>query len=106
MRGDEFVGRVTYVVETCYHCELPFAMTEDFKEERMKDKKTFYCPAGHRQVYVGLSAAQKLKNANSEAERLREQRDAERRSRAALKGQITKLRKRLEPPEEAEESDG
>ena len=89
----------TYVVETCYKCGIAYGMPQYFhKQVREDTSKTFYCPNGHGQVYM-----------TSETTRLRRQLDAERdennglryridhanRSRAALKGQVTKIKRRV-----------
>ena len=89
----------TYVVVTCYKCGIAFGMPQYFHKQVQEDtSKTFYCPNGHGQVYT-----------TSEATRLRRQLDAERdennglryridhanRSRAALKGQVTKIKRRV-----------
>ncbi|KKM87224.1 hypothetical protein LCGC14_1271120 [marine sediment metagenome] len=94
-----FTHTGTYVVETCYKCGIHFGMPQYFYKQVREDmSKTFYCPNGHGQVYM-----------ISEATRLRRQLDAERdennglryridhanRSRAALKGQVTKIKRRV-----------
>ena len=94
-----FMYTGTYVVVTCYKCGISFGMPQGFhKEAREETDKTFYCPNGHGQCYT-----------ISEATRLQRQLDAEReenhglhyrldhanRSRAALKGQVTKIKRRV-----------
>jgi hypothetical protein len=89
----------TYVVEFCFKCGIGFGMPQGFYNEARDDtSKTFYCPNGHGQVYT-----------TSERTRLRRQLDSEReenntlryriqhvnRSRAALKGQVTKIKRRV-----------
>ena len=57
-----FSDKTFFVTETCCNCSMPFAMTEDFQKARRQDRKTFYCPAGHGQRYVGKTEEQKLKD--------------------------------------------
>ena len=94
-----FTYRGTYVVETCCNCGIDFGIPKGFYREVRDDaSKTFYCPNGHGQRYT-----------TSEVIRLRSQLDTEReenhglnyrldhanRSRAALKGQVTKIKRRI-----------
>lgn len=62
IRGTTFKASDTLVVEVCCNCHMPFAVTDEFKDDRLKDKKTFYCPAGHPQSYVGKSDEQKIRD--------------------------------------------
>lgn len=92
--------------EVCCTCGVAFAMTNALRAERLKDHKWFYCPNGHSQQYV----------AKSEAERAREELEAEKRrhgwtaqsleranervkakeyQRRATKGALTKTKKRI-----------
>lgn len=57
----KYVDGIRFVTEECCSCGIPFAMTEDFHRRRLADRKTFYCPSGHGQVYSGKSEEQKLK---------------------------------------------
>lgn len=58
----QFVENVWLTTETCCACHMVFAMTSDFERARREDRKTFYCPAGHQQHYIGLSESDKLRN--------------------------------------------
>jgi len=64
--------------ETCSNCGILYAMAEEFQKERLADKRTFYCPNGHSQTYTGKSEAQKL----------REQLDEERRRRQSAEQRV------------------
>lgn len=79
-RNQQWVGGVDFVTEECCACGMPFAMTADFKSRRLKDHKSFYCPSGHSQHYIGKSEEQKLRE---QLERERLAREAES-GRAAL----------------------
>jgi hypothetical protein len=84
--------------ETCPICGIVFAVPAYFRATRQQDKKHFYCPNGHSQSYT-----------ESEADRLRQQLEQQRkstewqksraqsleRSLVAQKGQVTKLKNRI-----------
>jgi DNA-binding XRE family transcriptional regulator len=53
---------------------MPFAMTRDFNDRRLKDRADWFCPRGHAQHYIGKSEEQKLRE---EVERQRQMREAE-----------------------------
>lgn len=62
------------VIEECCNCGMIFAMTKDFKNEKLKyrhssNRKSFYCPNGHPQFYTGETEEQKLKRELEKAER-------------------------------------
>lgn len=88
---------VQMVEETCYKCGITFGITKGLQDDLVRCKNTFYCPMGHPQCYVGETAAQEYKrlfkraqenfnNANERATNLK-------RSNAAFRGVITKLKK-------------
>lgn len=76
-----FTAAGNFVIEECCNCGMAFAMTSDFQKRRREDKKTFYCPAGHQQHYVGESAADR-------AQRLAGQLDMERTRRRQTERQL------------------
>lgn len=86
----------TLVSEVCYG--TVFGMEQDFRSNRLRDHKSFYCPNGHSQAYTGKTEEQKLREQLEAAQRAkirtREALDQERRSHAATKGVLTKTRKR------------
>ena len=99
MRGTTINAQVTFVVEDCCNCGIAFAMTKELQTRRLEDQRSFYCPNGHSQSYTGKTEAQKLRE---QVERLEIQRDhardatdRERKSHAATKGQLTKMRNRV-----------
>ena len=109
VRGRTITVSQKLVTETCCKCGILFAMTEAFQQELFKGEtenaRSFYCPSGHLQYYRGMSEAQKLReelNAEIRARQRAEQRIAEKedqvrheRDRAnGYKGQMTKLAKR------------
>lgn len=65
-RGQTIQVAVKMVLEECCSCGVLFAMTTDFRSEKLKDRndhnrRSFYCPNGHVQWYTGETAEQKLK---------------------------------------------
>jgi uncharacterized protein with PIN domain len=44
---------VSLVSETCIECGVEFAWPSDLRQQRMKNKKAFYCPNGHSQGWFG-----------------------------------------------------
>ena len=55
-----YVDNIWFHTMICCECGMAFAMTAEFKECRLEDKKWFYCPAGHSQHFTGETKAQKL----------------------------------------------
>ncbi len=53
----------------CANCGLQFGMTSDFEERRRNDHGNFYCPAGHSNVYLGKSKAERLQDQLNTKER-------------------------------------
>lgn len=97
---------ITLVTEECCDCHVLFAIPQEMRNRLVNDHSRFYCPNGHGQSYTGKTDAQKERELRERAERQLEQArtrmhraeqnaQAERRSAAAYKGQVTKLRKRV-----------
>lgn len=81
------------VVQACCNCGMDFGVPADFDSRRLSDKKTFFCPAGHPQSYIGKTDAQLRREAERrEANALEEARIA---SAAAERAQreLTKVKK-------------
>lgn len=86
-------------------CGIGFAIPVQLYESAQRNhSQGFFCPLGHSVVFTGKSTLEKLAEARRDAEwsqaqararALRDQLDASERSRAAIKGQVTKLRKRI-----------
>lgn len=92
----------SYVTIACYKCGVVFAVEHTLQGFWLRDKTEFYCPNGHNQSYTE-STAERIKREltaqldtakrDAEWERVRAK-NAEQRERA-MKGQITKLKKRV-----------
>lgn len=100
-----YVETRVHVIE-CAACSIDFGIGDDFMRRRREDHATFYCPNGHSNVYREDNEAQTLRKqlarANerarvaSESERFfREKAAHERRSAAATRGHLTRLRNRI-----------
>lgn len=98
-------GILTITEIVCCSCFTHFGMDSNMNQQRLNDGKAFYCPNGHKQWY-SESEVDKLKKANQRlksdnawysgrAGRLEKDLEDTKRSRAAIKGQLTKTRKRI-----------
>ena len=91
VRGHTIQVAVDLITEECCNCGVLFAMTRDFKDEKLKyrhspNRKTFYCPNGHPQFYTGETDEQKLKRELADTERsLKWAREARERAEAEAK---------------------
>lgn len=108
MTRETFTVHTELVTETCCQCGMLYAMTREFykdRQERRRGDCTFYCPRGHPQYYTGESEAQKLRR---ERDRLlqneaylqdqlkvaRNKADHERNRANGYKGHATRITKR------------
>jgi len=98
-------GTLTLTEVVCCSCFTHFAMDINLNNKRLNEGGSFYCPNGHRQYYTETEV-DKLKKANQQlksdnawysgrAERLAIDLETTKRSKAAIKGQLTKTRKRI-----------
>jgi len=86
----------------CSVCGMTYGLDEDFRQRRLSDGKTWWCPNGHTQHFVGETDEQKVKRleksldrANSATRAARDQADAAERRRRAMKGQVTRLKNKI-----------
>lgn len=92
----------TLTTMTCCSCAVGFAVPDQLIIERKKDKGDLFCPNGHPQGWYGPSEAERkatqlekqLELTRRAAQITQDQLDETRKERTALKGQLTKLRKR------------
>lgn len=89
----------TLVAMCCADCGLPWGVPYHFQERRREDHKTFYCPNGHSNWYPQENKeerlAKELDAAKRDAQHQREQRVIEERKNRALRGELTKTKKRI-----------
>lgn len=99
------IALLTEVV--CARCSMTFAFPDDFRKRRENDHRSFYCPNGHGNYWPQKSELEKLREdlAHERTERQHErtrriaaqdQAQAAERSRAAIKGVLTKTKKRIQ----------
>lgn len=94
-----YIGEQKLYVQFCVSCGVPFALHRDYEEARRRDAAFFYCPNGHRQHYTETEEQRlqkQLEDAQSSTAYWRSLHAASQRSKAAIQGQVTKLRKRAE----------
>jgi len=88
-----------FVSLSCGACGVSFAITDGFYRARRRDHKSFYCPNGCCRAYNIESDEERLRRQLSESHQsnssLRDRLETTRRSRAALKGQVTKIKRRV-----------
>lgn len=102
---ETLVRNTVFIVEACCSCGMQFAMTQDFRQRRYDDGGEFFCPSGHRQLFM-KSAVTRLKEELAAAQR--QQAHAEEVAATRLKnverlhneirtrkGVATKLKKRI-----------
>lgn len=53
----------------CCVCGLTFALPHYLNKKRLEDHKSFYCPNGHSQTYVGETEVEKLQKQLAERDR-------------------------------------
>lgn len=84
----------------CYSCGVPFGIESHLHAELLKNRtRDFFCTNGHSQHYLGESDAEKFKRLWSAAEirkvELIADRDRIERRRRALKGIVTRTKRRV-----------
>jgi hypothetical protein len=89
------------VVVTC-HCGIVHAIPEDLDVQAHAAKRTVYCPLGHSWIYRGKSWQAELVEARNDTSYFKTQLlsterklESTERSRAAYKGELTKVRKTI-----------
>lgn len=89
------------VAITCGECGVSFGLGSEFIKARRADQRTFYCPNGHSRWYPPPKRTEadrlreQLEAARSLATRERDRRERAERQRAAAKGQVTKIKRRV-----------
>jgi hypothetical protein len=95
-----WVGTVHLEWTTCIACGIPVAMPREMYEHRKKDGRSFWCPNGDPQHFiVGETEEQKLRrrlsSAEARASSWRDQAEAAERSKRAVRGHLTRIRRRI-----------
>lgn len=95
-----FVEQLKMVIVHCCNCGMPFALTQDFKDRRVEDAETFYCPKGHPQHFgSSKTKQQEIEDLKKEVARqrinnthLRETRDHYQNRMNGYKGHVTRVK--------------
>lgn len=91
----------------CAECSILFAVPSRFDRARRNDHNRFYCPMGHINIYKTESEAEKMRRErdiyiqrvaqrDDEIKKQRSMREAAERQAAAARGQVTKIKKRVD----------
>lgn len=104
--GNTITYSDTLTIMECGECGITFAVPETWRKHRQHTGETWYCPNGHSRVYREPDikrlerelAAANERIASERARRLstQDQLEATERSRAAVKGQLTKVKNRIQ----------
>lgn len=107
--GAIMAAQDSLVVIQCGACGVLFAIPKSLDDRNQRTGESWYCPNGHNRVYA-QTTEQKLKKQLDEAKRCaayfenrlddeKRSHEATVRSRAAMKGQVTKLKKSVQAGE-------
>lgn len=102
----KLVRELVLDVSECITCGVVYGVSLEFEKARRGDGKTFYCPNGHSMTYgeTDLTRAQKkaarlerdLASAQDSIASWRTRLAREEASKAAIKGHLTRARKRIQ----------
>lgn len=96
--GAVFQAVEDFKIINCYKCGMPFGVPDRWKQNRMKDQESFYCPNGHRQAYSESSDSRLRKEVERKERELEQERAAKRkaaRERDAIRKSHRKMRERV-----------
>lgn len=64
MANDGLAFRFSECLESieCYKCGIVFAVPQYWRQKRLEDHESFWCPNGHSQCYIGKTEAEKLRD--------------------------------------------
>jgi len=97
MRGEvvRLYNPVELMIEECCACGLVFGMTTEYRDRRVNDHKSFYCPSGHPQSYNDESEADKnarlLKEEQARHKRTLDRENQERLAREKLERKLKRV---------------
>lgn len=101
-RAETFAGYSTLETEVCATCGVLFAMPELMVTRRREDGRDFYCPNGHV-LHYGAENEKLKRELEQERDRnasLSARLDQERAHSRALRGVVTKTKRRLSAVEQ------
>jgi hypothetical protein len=91
---------ISFVLVECYSCGVPFQVTKQLNDYYLNHRdKSFCCPNGHSQHYIGKTEEQKLREAlqweKERRERAESRAKLEENSKRVYKGHLTRVRRRV-----------
>lgn len=94
---------VTFAEMGCCVCGIVFAVSRDFRDARLKDRTSWYCPLGHSQHFTEKSEVEKLREELAQkTQRLQATLEWERsrvltldRRLSATRGLVTRIKNRV-----------
>jgi hypothetical protein len=100
--SDTTYATVELTQMTCGSCGIVFAMPEQLRREAKRHKgQTWYCPNGHARIYTTTvedelrETREVLARERARLDQVRADRDRIDRSRSAIRGQLTKAKRRV-----------
>lgn len=95
-----------FTIHSCLTCGTPIALDKDYERQRRDDHAIWYCPNGHGQAWPQETEAERLRKvvARRDAEIVRKSAELDgaldrmrtvERSRAAVQGELTKVKNRV-----------
>lgn len=77
-RGNTTTETISFTLETCCNCGIPFFMPSYHQKVLLANKgQSFYCPNGHSMSYTGKTDAEKLKEQLAQEQSERAKREEE-----------------------------
>ena len=90
---------VDLVKHTCGECSIIFGLEENYFNHLLKSHKLFYCPNGHERYFSEKTKEEILKSElireRSRNDKIEAELREEKLSKAAIKGNITKIKNRI-----------
>jgi len=80
--------------ETCLTCYVQFWITKEHQKHLEETKKVYHCPNGHGQRYTGEADTQKIIRLKQDLKSAKNREERAKRSNYALRGVITKMKKK------------
>jgi len=88
----------TIVSEKCCNCGVLFGMEKEYRQRKIDEGGTFYCPNGHKQWYTESTINKLKKQIESKQKQIdycRNNLRFEKRSHSATKGQLTRKKNKI-----------
>jgi hypothetical protein len=92
----EYQRTLRLVVVQCCECFIEYGIPDEMNQRALQKTSNVnvYCPNGHQWHYIGKSLEEQLRAAKAQAVQAADQQRAAERQVSAMRGEMTKLRKR------------